>query len=40
MLLKSDYIDEATYKSIDKTCATIHILLIASIKTAKNNSRK
>ena len=36
MLLKSDYIDEATYKSIDKTCSTIRILLIASIKTAKS----
>ena len=36
MLLKSDYIDEATYKSIDKTCTTIRILLIASIKTAKS----
>jgi four helix bundle protein len=36
MLLKSDYIDEASYKSIDKTCSTIRILLIASIKTAKS----
>ena len=40
MLLKSDYIDEATYKSIDKTCATIRILLIASIKTAKSKLNK
>ena len=31
MLLKSDYIDEATYKSIDKTCSTIRILLIRFI---------
>ncbi len=37
MLLKSEYIDEATYKAIDKTCSTIRILLIASIKTAKSN---
>ena len=37
MLLKSDYIDAATFKSIDKTCSTIRILLIASIKTAKSN---
>ena len=35
MLLKTDYIDESTYKSIDKICSTIRILLIASIKTAK-----
>ena len=40
MLLKSDYIDEATYKSIDKTCSTIRILLIASIKTAKSKFNK
>ncbi len=40
MLLKSDYIDEATYKAIDKTCSTIRILLIASIKTAKSKLNK
>ena len=40
ILLKSDYIDKATYKSIDKTCATIRILLIASIKTVKSNLNK
>lgn len=37
MLFKSDYIDEANFKSIDKTCSTIRVLLIASIKTAKSN---
>ena len=40
MLLKTEYIDEATYKSIDKTCSTIRILLIASIKTAKSRINK
>ena len=40
MLLKSDYVDEATYKSIDKTCSTIRILLIASIRTAKSKMNK
>ena len=40
MLLKSGYIDEVTYKSINKTCSTIRILLIASIKTAKANQKK
>ena len=40
MLLKTDYIDEATYKHIDKTCSTIRILLIASIKTAKSKLKK
>ena len=40
MLLKLDYIDEVTYKSINKTCSTIRILLIASIKTAKSKLNK
>ena len=40
LLLKTDYIDEATYKSIDKTCSTIRILLIASIKTAKSKLKE
>ena len=39
MLYKTNYIDEATYKSINKTCSTIKILLIASIKTAKENNK-
>lgn len=37
MLLKSDYIDDVTFKSIDKICSAIRILLIASIRTAKKN---
>lgn len=37
MLYKSDYIDEIKYKNIDKICSTIRILLIASIRTTKNN---
>ena len=40
MLLKSGYIDEVTYKSINKICSTIRILLVASIKTAKANQKK
>ena len=36
MLFKSEYIDEVIYKSINKTCSTIRILLIAYIKTAKS----
>ena len=39
MLYKTDYIDEATYKRINKTCSTIRILLITSIKTAKEDSK-
>ena len=37
MLLKSDYITEIEYKKLNKTCSTIRVLLIASIKTAKAN---
>ena len=40
MLYKTDYIDEDTYESIDKTCSTIRILLIASIRTAKSKLNK
>lgn len=40
MLLKSEYIDETAFKSINKICSTIRILLIASIKTAKSNAKK
>ena len=40
MLYKTNYIDETKYKSLDKICSTIRILLIASIKTAKQNINK
>ena len=39
MLFKSDYISVEKYKELNKTCSTIRILLIASIKTAKENSK-
>ena len=39
MLLKSDYISEVKHKELNKVCSTIIILLIASIKTAKENSK-
>ena len=39
MLYKTDYINELTYKKINKTCSTIRVLLIASIKTAKENNK-
>ena len=37
MLYKSQYIDMAKYKCLNKICSTIRILLIASIKTAKSH---
>lgn len=39
MLFKSDYISVEKYKELNKTCSTIRILLIASINTAKENSK-
>ena len=39
MLFKSDYISVEKYKELNKTCSTIRILLIASIKTTKENSK-
>ena len=39
MLFKSDYISVEKYKELNKICSTIRILLIASIKTAKENSK-
>ena len=39
MLLKSDYINQEKYKELNKICSTIRILLIASIKTAKENAK-
>ena len=40
MLYKTDYINESNYKSLNKICSTIRVLLIASIKTAKQNMSK
>jgi four helix bundle protein len=37
MLLKSEYLDESTYKALDRKCSTIRFLLVRSITTAKNN---
>ena len=39
LLYKTDYIDEQTYKSLDAACASIRVMLIASINTSKENSR-
>ena len=40
MLWKSEYIDEARYKALDRKCSTIRFLLVKSITTAKNNLTK
>lgn len=37
LLFRTDYIDEPTYKSLDSSCASLRMMLISSINTAKNN---
>ena len=36
LLYKTNYIDEETYKSLDAACASIRVMLIASINTSKS----
>ena len=38
MLYKTEYIDKEMFKKLDRLCSTIRILLISSIKTAKENT--
>ena len=40
MLWRSEYIDEARHKALDKTCSTIRFLLVRSIQTAKSKITK
>ena len=37
LLFKTNYISEKEYKSLDSACASIRIMLISSINTAKEN---
>ena len=37
LLFKTEYIGEAEYKRLSSACASIRVLLIASINTAKEN---
>ncbi|MBR4905571.1 MAG: four helix bundle protein [Clostridia bacterium] len=36
LLYKTDYISEQTYKAFDSSCASIRVMLISSINTAKS----
>ncbi len=40
MLYRTEYINEDRYKELNKLCSTIRVLLIASLKTAKQNGQK
>ena len=37
LLFKTGYIDESQFKKLDSACASIRVMLIASVNTAKNN---
>ena len=39
MLYKTEYIDLAEYKKLDRLCSTIRVLLIKSINTTKANQK-
>ena len=38
-LYKTGYIEEAEYKALDSACTSIRVMLIASINTAKENTK-
>ena len=37
LLYKTNYMSEADYKALDSACTSIRVMLISSIKTAKEN---
>lgn len=39
LLYKTNYICESEYKELDSTCTSIRVMLIASINTAKENTK-
>lgn len=40
LLLKTDYIAEEDYHTLESACARIRVMLISSIRTAKENTRE
>ena len=40
LLYRTNYIDEATFRSLDSQCASLRVMLIASCRTAKQNMTK
>ena len=39
LLHRTQYIDQTQYKALDSACAGIRVMLVASIRTAKENSK-
>lgn len=40
LLFKTNYIDDATFKTLNSMCTSLRVMLISSINTAKQNSDK
>ena len=40
LLYRTEYIDKETYETLSEQCTSIRIMLVASCKTAKNNSEQ
>ena len=40
LLFETDYIDEQLFKELDDKCTRLRVMLIASCKTTKNNTRR
>ena len=40
LLYKTEYIDADTFKVFDAACASLRVMLVSSINTAKNNPRE
>ena len=39
LLHRTNYIDEQLYKSLSAKCISLHVMLIASCRTAKENAK-
>lgn len=39
LLYRTKYIDESTYRRMDSVCTSIRVMLISSIRTAKENAQ-
>ncbi|MBR2353804.1 MAG: four helix bundle protein, partial [Clostridia bacterium] len=39
LLYRTNYIDEQTFKALSSKCTSLRVMLIASCKTAKDNTK-
>ena len=40
LLYKTEYLDAETFKALDAACASLRVMLVSSINTAKKNARE